>query len=191
MEEQKDKETVNPSEENQEQPEVSQELSEENPQTTPATDTSAGTSLEAALAEQKDKYIRLYADFENFRRRTAKEKTDFLLTANADLVKALLPIVDDFERALKALQQQQSPDVEATKEGIQLIASKLSKTLEQKGLQIMEVKVGDEFNSDMHEAITQIPAPTEALKGKIVDVVEKGYYMGEKLIRFAKVVIGQ
>ncbi len=191
MEEQKDKETVNPSEENQEQPEVSQELSEENPQTTPATDTSAGTSLEAALAEQKDKYIRLYADFENFRRRTAKEKTDFLLTANADLVKALLPIVDDFERALKALQQQQSPDVEATKEGIQLIASKLTKTLEQKGLQIMEVKVGDEFNSDMHEAITQIPAPTEALKGKIVDVVEKGYYMGEKLIRFAKVVIGQ
>ena len=191
MEEQKDKETVNPSEENQEQPEVSQELSEESPQATPATDPSVATSLEAALAEQKEKYIRLYADFENFRRRTAKEKTDFLLTANADLVKALLPIVDDFERALKALQQQQNSDIEATKEGIQLIASKLSKTLEQKGLQLMEVKVGDDFNSDMHEAITQIPAPSEALKGKVVDVVEKGYYMGEKLIRFAKVVIGQ
>lgn len=188
MEEQKDKETVNPSEENQEQqPEVSSQMSEEHPQAEPL----AEASLEAALAEQKEKYIRLYADFENFRRRTAKEKTDFLLTANADLVKALLPIIDDFERALKALQQQQNPDLEATKEGIQLIASKFSKTLEQKGLQLMEVKAGDDFNSDLHEAITQIPAPSEALRGKIVDVVEKGYYLGEKPIRFAKVVIGQ
>jgi molecular chaperone GrpE len=144
--------------------------------------------LEDQLSESRDKYLRLYSEYENFRRRTSKERLELVKTANEDLMSSFLPVVDDFERALKL-----SPDDEnaaQVKEGFQLINHKMLKILASKGLSLMEVDKGSEFNPEFHEAISQIPAPEDDLKGKVVDVVEKGYYLGEKVIRFAKVVIG-
>lgn len=145
------------------------------------------SSAEAQVAEMKDKYLRLLADFENFRRRTAKEKVEFLQTAEEGVILAIIPVLDDFERALKSIEKAQ--DLTSVKEGVQLIYHKLYKTLEQRGLKPME-SVGKEFNGETHEAITQIPAPSEELKGKVVDEVEKGYTLKEKIIRFAKVIVG-
>lgn len=142
--------------------------------------------LQGELAEQKDKYIRLYSEFDNFRRRTAKEKLEMIQSANEQLLKALLPVVDDFERAEKSFKDKDSKELE----GFFLIYNKFKKTLDQYGVKTMEAGAGSEFNPDLHEAITQIPTPDEKLKGKIVDVVEKGYLLNEKVIRFAKVVIG-
>jgi molecular chaperone GrpE len=142
--------------------------------------------LQGELAEQKDKYIRLYSEFDNFRRRTAKEKLEMIQSANEQLLKALLPVIDDFERAEKSFKDKDSKDLE----GFFLIYNKFKKTLDQHGVKTMEAGAGSEFNPDLHEAITQIPAPDEKLKGKIVDVVEKGYLLNEKVIRFAKVVVG-
>lgn len=144
--------------------------------------------LENALAEQKDNYLRLYADFENFRRRTAKEKIEFLEQANAKLLVELLPVFDDFERALKSFE---NPDLQVStaKEGVQLIYQKFQKFLEKQGLVAMESNQQD-FDPDKHEAIAQVPAPSEDLKGKVIDTVEKGYFLGEKVVRFAKVVTG-
>lgn len=144
------------------------------------------SKLQSELAEQKDKYIRLYSEFDNFRRRTAKEKLDLIQSANEQLLKALLPVVDDFERAEKSFKDRDSKELE----GFFLIYNKFKKTLDQYGVKTMEAGAGSEFNPDLHEAITQIPAPDEKLKGKIVDVVEKGYLLNEKVIRFAKVVVG-
>ena len=144
-------------------------------------------SLEEQLAQQKDQYIRLYAEFENYKRRTQKEKLDFAQYANRNMMTSMLAILDDFERALKEISK--SGDSENLK-GIELIYNKFKNTLIEKGLKSVEVKVGDDFNVDFHEAITQIPAPSEELKGKIVDVVETGYQLHDKVIRFAKVVIG-
>ena len=141
----------------------------------------------AELAEMKDKYLRLYSDFDNFRRRTAKEKTELFKTAGEEIVVALLPVLDDFERALKA--QGETPAGDPLREGIELVHKKLYRTLESKGLKPMEAQ-GQPFNMELHESITQIPAPSDDLKGKVVDVVEKGYYLHDKVIRFAKVVIG-
>jgi molecular chaperone GrpE len=146
----------------------------------------AVAKLEQELAEQKDKYLRMYSEFENFRRRTAKEKLDMIKTANESMATALLPVLDDFERALKSIEDAG----EQAQEGILLIYNKLKKVLEQKGVTMMDIKPGDEFDAEFQEAITQIPAPEDKLKGKVVDVVEKGYMLGEKVIRFAKVVIG-
>lgn len=144
--------------------------------------------LEASLAEQKDNYIRLYADFENFRRRTAKEKMEFMEQANAKLLLELLPVFDDFERALKAFETQE-PNLESLKEGVLLIHQKFAKFLEKQGL--VEIKSTHEpFDPEKHEAITQVPAPSEELKGKVIDTLEKGYMLGEKVLRFAKVVTG-
>ena len=148
----------------------------------------ATSKLEQELAEQKDKYLRMYSEFENFRRRTAKEKLDMIKTANESMATALLPVIDDFERAIKSFEQEDKE--ESVQEGIQLIYNKLTKALEQKGVTVMDLKPGDDFDAEYQEAITQIPAPDEKLKGKVVDVVEKGYMLGEKVIRFAKVVIG-
>ncbi|UII33434.1 nucleotide exchange factor GrpE [Fulvivirga ulvae] len=145
--------------------------------------------LKDELAESKDKYLRLYSEFENFRRRTAKEKLDMVQTANEDLMAALIPVIDDFERAEKSFEDK-STDLNAVKEGVQLIHNKFKKVLEQKGLKAMEGKEGMDFDSEYHEAITQIPAPKKSLKGKVVDVVEKGYMLKDKVIRYAKVVIG-
>lgn len=140
------------------------------------------------LDEFKDKYLRLYSEFENFRRRTAKEKTELVKTANEDVIVSLLTVLDDFERAQKSFST--TSEADPVKEGVNLIYNKLFKTLESKGLKAMDTPPGEEFNSELHEAITQIPAPAEDLKGKIVDTVEKGYYLHDKVIRFAKVVIG-
>ncbi len=152
-----------------------------------AANNSVAGKLEKELADQKDKYIRLYSEFENFRRRTAKEKLDMIKTANESMASALLPVVDDFERALKTFEKESKED---ELEGILLIYNKLKKVLEQKGVTVMDLKQGDDFDAEFQEAITQIPAPDDKLKGKVVDVVEKGYTLGEKVIRFAKVVIG-
>jgi molecular chaperone GrpE len=153
-----------------------------------AGDTAAGNEKMAAeLKEAKDKYLRLYADFENFRRRTAKEKVEFVSTAQGELMKALLPVLDDFERGLKASAKAQ--DGSAAREGMELIYHKLYRTLEQKGLKPMEA-TGTPFDPELHEAITQVPAPQEDLKGKVVDEVEKGYYLQDKVLRFAKVIVG-
>lgn len=143
--------------------------------------------LQNELADQKDKYLRLYSEFENFRRRTAKEKLDLIQSANEQLIKALLPVVDDFERAEKSFSDKKD---DKALEGFFLIYNKFKKTLDQYGVKAMIIETGADFDADVHEAITQIPAPSEALKGKIVDVVEKGYLLNDKVIRFAKVVVG-
>lgn len=139
------------------------------------------------VAELKDKYLRLYADFENFRRRTAKEKLEMISSASADVIKSVLPIVDDFERA--KLSFESSTEIEALKEGVDLIYTKLYKTLEAKGLKSMDAK-GEAFDAEIHESIAQFPAPTEDLKGKVIDEIEKGYYLNDKVIRYAKVIVG-
>ena len=145
--------------------------------------------LESALKQEKDKFLRLFAEFENYKRRTAKERIELFSTASEDVMKTLLPVLDDFERALTHIEDDK--EAEELRKGVLLIYQKLVKTLEQKGLKLMEVNKGDVFNADNHEAITQIPAPSDAMKGKIIDIVEKGYLLGDKVIRFPKVVIGQ
>ena len=141
------------------------------------------------LAEVKDKYLRLYSEFDNFRRRTAKEKIELVSTANEDLMVELLPVLDDFERGLKAMEVENSEN-EGLMEGIMLIYNKFKNVIDKKGLKLMETNPGDDFNSEIHDAITQIPAADNNLKGKIVDTIEKGYYLNEKVIRYAKVVTG-
>lgn len=152
-----------------------------------AVETDPVTAAKIEIAELKDKYIRLYADFENFRRRTAKEKLEMISGAGADMVKLILPIVDDFERAKVSFDS--STDVEALKEGVDLIYTKLFKALESKGLKPMESK-GEAFDAEIHESIAQFPAPSEDLKGKVIDEIEKGYYLNDKVIRYAKVIVG-
>jgi len=142
---------------------------------------------EVEQVDYQDKYLRLYAEFDNFRKRTMRERVDLIMTASQDVIEKFLPLLDDFERAYKNA----SDDSDAMKEGMQLIHSKLESTLTSKGLKVMDVKAGDDFNVDYHEAITNIPAPTPELIGKIVDVVESGYTLGDKVLRYAKVVIGQ
>lgn len=138
------------------------------------------------LAEVKDKYLRLYSEFENFRRRTSKEKLEMVQSANEQLIQSLLPVVDDFERAEKSASEATVKEFE----GFILIQNKLKKILEQYGVKSMPLQPGADFDPDTQEAITQIPAPEESLKGKIVDVVEKGYLLNDKVIRYAKVVVG-
>ena len=148
---------------------------------------SAEEQLSVDLAEEKDKFLRLFAEFENYKRRTTKERIELFSTASQDVIKSLLPVVDDFDRAL--LEMSKSKATELSK-GVELIRNKLISTLEQKGLNVIEITKGDLFNADDHEAITQIPAPSNDMKGKIVDAIEKGYKLGDKVIRFPKVVIG-
>lgn len=148
---------------------------------------SATPSAEELLAEEKDRYIRLYAEFENYKKRTAKEKMEFFQFANQDMMISMLAVLDDFERALKNIATNGN---EADLQGVELIYQKFKSKLVEKGLKTIEVKTGDDFNVDFHEAITQIPAPSEDLKGKIVDVIETGYTLHDKVIRFSKVVTG-
>jgi len=142
--------------------------------------------LNAEIQELKDKYLRLYSEFENYRRRTAKERLELIKTASEDVMLDLISVVDDFERALKV----ESSDVESLREGNLLIYNKFLKTLENKGLKPMDEPIGKEFDAETQEAITMVAAPSEDLKGKVIDVVEKGYTLGDKVIRYAKVVIG-
>lgn len=148
---------------------------------------SAEEKLSAELNEQKEKFVRLYAEFDNYKRRSAKEKLDLLKTASQEIMTALLPVLDDFGRAIKSMDSAQ--DVAAVKDGVTLIHTKLTGILQNKGLKAMET-TGKPFDADLMEGITQIPAPTEDLKGKVVDEIEKGYYLEDKVIRYAKVIVG-
>ena len=143
--------------------------------------------LNAKVEELNDKYIRLYSEFDNYRKRTQKEKIELHKTAGEDIFKILLPVLDDFERAMIAMNE--AKDITAVKEGVELIFNKLRNGLQQKGLAAMETK-GQAFDADIHEAITNIPAPSEDLKGKVVEELEKGYSLNGKVIRFAKVIVG-
>jgi molecular chaperone GrpE len=145
-------------------------------------------TAEEKLAELNDRFLRLYAEFDNYRKRTNKEKVDIITNANAGVLADLLPVLDDFERAI--LNNQQADDLQVVKEGFQLISNKFKAILEAKGLKQMQAK-GTAFDSELHEAIANIPAPSKKEVGKVIDDVEKGYYLNDKVIRFAKVVVGQ
>jgi len=144
--------------------------------------------LRAELEEQKDKYLRLYADFDNFKRRTAKERQEFIQTAGRDVIGSLLQVLDDCDRAEK--QMNSSEDIDAIRGGVQLVFGKLRNALQSRGLRPME-SIGKPFNPDLHEAITEVPAPSPEAKGLVLDEIEKGYYLNDKIIRFAKVVVGK
>lgn len=144
-------------------------------------------SLEDKLAKAEDKFLRIFSEYENFRKRTQKEKADLITGAAADVYKVILPILDDLDRAKDNIDK--ASDIDSLKEGLELIFDKLHKSLKSNGLEVMDIKEQD-FNADEHEAITNIPAPTDELKGKVVDVVEKGYTLNGKIIRFPKVVVG-
>lgn len=144
--------------------------------------------LENQLKESNDKYLRLVAEFDNFRKRNAKERIELTKSAGEDIIRSLLDVVDDSERAAKQLET--SEDLPLIKEGINLVFNKLKSTLQNKGLKAMESK-GEEFDTELHEAITEIPAPSEEQKGKVIDEVQKGYYLNDKIIRHAKVIIGK
>ncbi len=140
------------------------------------------------LATEKDKFLRLFAEFENYKKRTSKERMELFKTANTDVMMSMLPVLDDFDRAWIEISKSNDENL---KTGVELISNKLKTTLESKGLSLLDVRKGDAFNADFHEAITQIPAPSDDMKGKIIDVIEKGYKLGDKIIRYPKVVIGQ
>jgi molecular chaperone GrpE len=145
-------------------------------------------TLQKQVDEWKDKHLRLFAEFDNYKKRNAKEKIELFATAGKDIIKDMLPIMDDMERAIAA--SEVSTDIEAVKEGLKLIADKLTKTMERKGVKPIFSK-GEVFDTELHEAITEIPAPTEEMKGKIIDEVEKGYTLNDKIIRYSKVVVGK
>lgn len=143
--------------------------------------------LQEDLEKEKDRFLRLFAEFENYKRRTSKERMDLFKTAGQEVILSLLPVLDDFDRALKEIAKTED---EAMLKGVELISNKLRETLRSKGLQDVEVAEGDGFDADIHEAITQIPAPSKKLKGKVIDVIQKGYSLGDKIIRHPKVVVG-
>ena len=144
-------------------------------------------TLSEELAKEKDKFLRLFAEFENYKKRTSKERMELFKTAGQEVIVSLLPVMDDFDRAMKELAK--SDDKEVFK-GIELINVKLRETLKSKGLEELEVRTGDVFDAEIHEAITQIPAPDKKMKGKIIDVIEKGFKLGDRIIRHPKVVVG-
>ncbi len=153
----------------------------------PVVELSVEEKLQQQVAELNDKYLRLFAEFDNFKRRTQKERVELLQTAGKDIVISLLPVLDDFERAIKATEK--STEVAPVREGIELVQTKLKTILSQKGLKEIE-SLNTPFDTDLHEAITQIPSPTEEQKGKVIDQLEKGYTLNDKVVRFAKVVVG-
>ena len=159
-----------------------EEAAEEVPEPTPE------EKLQAELAAMNDKYLRLYAEFDNYRRRTARQQIEMQKNAGGETIKEILPVIDDFERAIDSNNETEDP--EALKMGFSLIHNKLKTTLERIGLQEIDAE-GKPFDTDLHEAITNIPAPSDDLKGKVVDVVEKGYYLNDQVLRFSKVVVGQ
>ncbi len=144
--------------------------------------------MKNAHQQEKEKFLRLFAEFENYKKRTSKERLELYKTAGQEIMQALLPVMDDFQRAEAELEKSED---KALKEGVFLIKNKFFDTLKSKGLEVVEVANGDAFNADLHEAITQIPAPSEDLQGKIIDVIEKGYKLGDKIIRYPKVVTGK
>jgi len=179
---------------NGQQPHNTEEVSAVNDSTENNADDSAETSptpeelMKQEIDQLNDKYIRLFAEFDNYKRRTAKERLDLMGSANKETVVSMLPVLDDFERAFKAFEN--ANDVTASKEGVELIFTKFKNIMVSKGVKPME-SIGQPFNIDFHEAITNIPAPSEELKGKVIDEVEKGYFLNDKVVRFAKVVVGE
>jgi molecular chaperone GrpE len=176
---------------------VKEELVQEEPEQEESVEELAGEeteeevkepTAEEKLAELQDRYLRLTAEYDNFRKRTLKEKIDLQKSANERLLEALLPVADDFDRAMQSVEE--AKDIEAVKEGMKLISGKFQGFLNQQGVKEIEA-VNLPFDTDLHEAVTQIPAPSKKLKGKVVDVVQKGYYLNEKVLRFSKVVIGE
>ncbi|RZK60626.1 MAG: nucleotide exchange factor GrpE [Pedobacter sp.] len=159
----------------------------ENTSAEPVVELSVEEKLQQENAALNDKYLRLFAEFDNYKRRTQKERVELLQTAGKDVVVSMLPVLDDFERALKATEN--ATEVSAIREGVMLVQTKLKSILSQKGLKEME-SINTVFDTDIHEAITKIPAPSDDLKGKVVDELEKGYTLNDKVIRFAKVVVG-
>lgn len=149
---------------------------------------SAEDKLKEELGTEKDKFLRLFAEFENYKRRTSKERMELFKTAGQEVIVALLPVKDDFERALKELAKSDSDEMY---KGVQLIHNKFSETLKNKGLEEVGAKAGDVFDADIHDAVTQIAAPSKKMKGKLIDVIEKGYKLGDKIIRHPKVVVGK
>jgi molecular chaperone GrpE len=176
-----DKEAIN--DENSEVKESNETL-----QDMPSDNSDDTSNLKKQLEESNDKFLRLYAEFDNYKRRTMKEKAEILQTAGKDVMLALLPVIDDFERAMKA--SENASDLKAYKEGIELIHNKFSSILQARGLKPVE-SIGNDFNVDLHEAITNIPAPNEEMKGKVIDETEKGYTLNGHVIRFAKVIVGE
>lgn len=169
--------------------EDSQQMNESTtPDSSAKSDLSKEEKLQLEVQELKDKYLRLYSEFDNYRRRTAKERLDLIKTASEDVLKDIIPVVDDFERAFRAHEKEE--DAEKVRIGNQLVFQKLVKTLDNKGLKVMDDLIGKPFDPETQEAITQIPAPNEEMRGKVVDVVEKGYTLGDKVVRYAKVVTG-
>ncbi|MDY0779653.1 nucleotide exchange factor GrpE [Tenacibaculum sp. IB213877] len=165
------------------------EIIDENEEVSAEKEQKEEPTVEELVAVEKDKYLRLFAEFENYKKRTTKERIELFKTANQELMTVLLPVLDDFERALTHIEDDK--EAEELRKGVLLIYQKLLKTLEQKGLSAIEVQQGDAFDAETHEAITQIPAPSDDLKGKIIDCVEKGYKLGDKIIRHPKVVVAQ
>lgn len=145
-------------------------------------------SAEEKLAELQDRYLRLSAEYDNFRKRTLKEKIDLQKSANENLLEAILPVVDDFDRAMQSVDE--AKDIEAVKEGFRLISGKFYGFLNQQGIKEIDA-LNKEFDTDLHEAITKIPAPSKKLRGKVVNVIQKGYFLNDKVLRFTKVVIGE
>jgi molecular chaperone GrpE len=182
-----EKESTNEQNE-QEQPIENVKEQQENPEPTADVRDVQNAELKAKVDELNDRYLRLYSEFDNFRKRTAKEKVELIQAGGEDVVKSILPILDDFERAIKS--NSETADIKAVNDGVSLIFNKLKATLNQKGLEEMK-SIGEPFNSDIHEAITSAPAPSEDLKGKVIDELEKGYTLKGKIIRFAKVITGQ
>lgn len=164
-----------------------QNASEAKSESSKQSEKSLEDKLKDEIQAQKEKYMRLVAEFENYKKRTSKERLDLFKSANREVMQALLPVVDDFNRAIKNI----SSDDNDQLKGIKLIHNKLNDTLKSQGLTEINVKEGDKFDADIHEAVTQVPAPKPELKGKIVDVVEKGYSLGDKILRFPKVVTGK
>jgi molecular chaperone GrpE len=166
--------------EDQEKPEEPEAEDKEEPKKEPTT--------EGKLAELQERYLRLSAEYDNFRKRTLKEKIDLQKSANSSLLEAILPVADDFDRAIQSVDE--AKDIEAVKEGMKLISGKFSSFLNQQGIKEIEA-INKEFDTDLHEAVTKIPAPSKKLKGKVVDVIQKGYFLNDKVMRFSKVVIGE
>lgn len=181
----KENETVN--EQNEQDQQNEREEQQENKESANDPKDAKIAELQAKVDELNDRYLRLYSEFDNFRKRTAKEKMELIQSGGEDVFKSILPVIDDFERAIKS--NSETSDVKAVNDGVNLIYNKLKSTLTQKGLEEMK-SVGEPFNADIHEAITNVPAPSEDQKGKVIDELEKGYTLNGKIIRFAKVVIG-
>jgi len=189
----KPNDTENPTTENTAEEQLNKEQNEdagaatEETVTEPVEEISAEEKLKLENAALNDKYLRLFAEFDNFKRRTQKERVELLQTAGKDVIISMLPVLDDFDRANKATEN--ATDINAIREGVQLVHAKLKSILAQKGLKEQE-SINTVFDTDLHEAITKIPAPTDELKGKVIDELEKGYTLNDKVIRFAKVVVG-